>query len=96
MEWHFMTSPVKKKLRSVLSAGKIMATAIWNEKGITLGNFLCGGTAIISDYYSQMPRKMYECSTALSLSKLPPFSPHQEVACMRMLVHTQMCLPLRP
>jgi hypothetical protein len=68
MEWHCMTSSMKKKLWSVLSAGKIMATAIWNEKGITLVNFLCGGTAVISDYYSQMPRKMSECSTVLSLS----------------------------
>jgi hypothetical protein len=96
MEWHHMTSPIKKKLRSVLSAGKIMATAIWNEKGITLLNFLCGGTAVISDYYSQMPRKIFECSTVLSLSKLPPFFFHQKLACMRMLVHTQVCSPLRP
>lgn len=62
MEWHHVTSPMKKKLRSMLSAGKVLASAIWNEKGITLVNFLCGGTAVISDYYSQMPRKMSECS----------------------------------
>jgi hypothetical protein len=96
MEWHRVTSPLKKKLRSVLSAGKIMATAILNENGITLVNLLCGGTAVISDYYSQMLRKMSECSTVLSLSELPPFSPHQKVACMRMLVHTQVYSPLRP
>jgi len=82
--------------RSMLSAGKILASVIWNEKGITLVNFLCGGTAVISDYYSKMSRKMSECSIVLSLSKLPPFSPHQKVACMRMLVHTQVCSPLRP
>jgi len=52
-----------------------MASAIWNVKGVTLVNFLCGGTALISDYYIQMPRKMSECSTVLSLSKLPHFSP---------------------
>jgi len=52
---------MKKKLRTLLSAGKILASAIWNEKGITLVNFLCGRTAAISDYYSQMPRKMSEC-----------------------------------
>jgi hypothetical protein len=60
--------PNKKKLRSVPSAGKIMATEMWNEEGITLVNCWWGGTAVISDYYSQTPRKMSECSTVLSVS----------------------------
>lgn len=74
-----MTSPRKKKNRIVPSAGKIMAAVIGNKKGIILVNFLFGGTAVISDCYSQMLRKMAQYSTVLSLDKLPPFPPYQKM-----------------
>jgi len=42
MEWHHMTWPIKKKFKSVLSAGTIMATVLCDEKGVVLVNFLPG------------------------------------------------------
>ena len=38
--------PRKKKLKSVLLAGKIVVTVFWHKKGVVLVNFLPRGTTV--------------------------------------------------
>jgi hypothetical protein len=41
--------PVEKKLKSSLSAGKIVVRDFWNGRGVILVNFLAGRTTLTSN-----------------------------------------------
>jgi hypothetical protein len=47
-------SPPPKKAKAIFSAGKIMATVIWDSKGIIHLNFLTGQKTINAQYYSTL------------------------------------------
>jgi hypothetical protein len=51
MEWHHTTSPRKKKVKAVPSAGKIMATVFEDCEGVILIDVLPSGQTINSDVY---------------------------------------------
>lgn len=50
----FSDKSASKKAKSVLSAGKIMATIFWDSKGIILLEFLEKGSTITGQYYSEL------------------------------------------
>ena len=51
MEWHYQSSPGKKKLNVQTSAGKVMASVFWDSEGISSVEFLEGGAKINSEQY---------------------------------------------
>ena len=51
-----MTSPREKKFKSVPSAAKIIVTVFWDDKGVTLVNFLPSGIAVNSGRYTETLR----------------------------------------
>lgn len=48
IEWKHPRSPVKKKFKTQLSAGKVMLTVFWDTKGPILEDFLEQGCTINS------------------------------------------------
>ena len=46
-----MNSPLKKKYKTLPSAGKVMSTVFWDRKGVILPDFLEPGQTINSDRY---------------------------------------------
>ena len=60
MERHHMTSPRKKKFKSVSSAGKIMVTVFGMRKVLFLCNFLPRGTKVNSNHYTETLRNTEE------------------------------------
>jgi len=53
-----MTSPRKKKFKSVSSAGKIMVTVFGMRKVLFLYNFLLRGTKVNSNHYAETLRSL--------------------------------------
>ena len=51
MEWHYQSSPGKKKFNVQTSAGKVMASVFWDSEGILSVEFLEGGAKINSERY---------------------------------------------
>ena len=51
MEWRHVNSPLKKKFKTLPSAGKVMCTVFWNRRGVILLDFLESGQTINSDRY---------------------------------------------
>ena len=54
LEWKHPYSPVKKKFKSQLSAGKVMLTLFWNSKGPILKDFLEKESTINSARYCDL------------------------------------------
>ena len=54
LEWKHPSSPVKKKFKSQLSAGKVMLTIFWDSKGPILEDFLEKGSTINSASYCDL------------------------------------------
>ena len=54
LEWKHPSSPVKKKFKSQLSAGKVMLTIFWDSKGPILEDFLEKGSTINSARYCDL------------------------------------------
>ncbi|GFX90946.1 HTH_48 domain-containing protein [Trichonephila clavipes] len=52
--WRHTTSPVKVKDKQRLSKRKVMATMLWDRRGILLVDFMPQGTAIKSAYGSTL------------------------------------------
>jgi histone-lysine N-methyltransferase SETMAR len=52
MQWKHKTSPTLKMFRVEKSAGKIMATVFWDEKGLLLLEFMPQQTTIIGQTYA--------------------------------------------
>ena len=53
-QWKHADSPPPKKAKSVLSAGKVMASIFWDAKGILLIDYLPKGQTITGEYYSNL------------------------------------------
>jgi hypothetical protein len=52
MEWHHKGSPLPKKFKTQLSAGKIMTgMMLWNSEGVIHVDFLLHGATVNSQYY---------------------------------------------
>jgi hypothetical protein len=47
MQWKHKPSPIRKKFRVEKSAGKVMTTVFWDEKGLLLLEFMPQKTTII-------------------------------------------------
>jgi len=52
MQWKHKTSPTPKMFRVEKSAGKVIATVFWNEKGILLLEFMLQKTTITRQTYA--------------------------------------------
>jgi hypothetical protein len=52
MQWKHKTSPTPKKFRVEKSAGKVMATVFWDEKGLLLLEFMPQKTTITRQTYA--------------------------------------------
>jgi histone-lysine N-methyltransferase SETMAR len=52
MQWKHKTSPTPKKFRVEKSAGKIMVTVLWDEKGLLLLEFMPQKTTITGQTYA--------------------------------------------
>ena len=53
-EWRNSSSPKPKKFRTEPSAGKVMLTLFWDEKGVILEHYTPGGTTVTSASYSDL------------------------------------------
>lgn len=53
-EWRHSTSPKPKKCRTEPSAGKVMLTLFWDEKGVILEHYTPRGTTVTSASYSDL------------------------------------------
>jgi histone-lysine N-methyltransferase SETMAR len=53
IEWHHQSSPRKKKFKVQTSAGKVMASIVWESEGNLLVEFLDRGALINSERYVQ-------------------------------------------
>jgi histone-lysine N-methyltransferase SETMAR len=53
-QWTEASSSVPKKTRSVPSAGKVMASVVWNAEGILFIDYLEKGKTITGEYYSNL------------------------------------------
>lgn len=58
MQWKHATSPPPKKARVQPSAGKVMLTVFWDERGVLLTDYLQAGTSITGRYYSNLLTKL--------------------------------------
>jgi hypothetical protein len=58
MEWHHLTSPKKKKTKTVPSAGKVMGTVFWESEECILVDFLEKGKTINAARYVQTLNKL--------------------------------------
>ena len=52
MQWKHPGSPPPKKFRTQPSASKVMATVVWDSKGIILIDYKPAGTSITGEYYA--------------------------------------------
>ena len=53
-QWKHVVSPPSKKARCFQSAGKVMLTVFWDERGIILTDYLPRGQTITGEYYSSL------------------------------------------
>jgi hypothetical protein len=58
MQWHNPKSSRKKKCKSVPSAGKIMVTVFWDEKGVIFVNILHREARMNSDCHVEALRNL--------------------------------------
>ena len=54
MEWRHSGSPCPKKFRVQKSAGKVLASILWDQEGILLTDYLPKGQTINAEYYSSL------------------------------------------
>jgi histone-lysine N-methyltransferase SETMAR len=57
MQWRHSSSPKSKKFKQASSVRKIMATILWDRKGILLIDFLERGLTVNADAYCETVRK---------------------------------------
>ena len=54
MQWCHPGSPKAKKVKTMFSAGKVMATIFWDSKGVLYMDFLTECHTINAEYYSAL------------------------------------------
>ncbi|UYV76987.1 hypothetical protein LAZ67_14002718 [Cordylochernes scorpioides] len=57
-QWNHISSPKPLKFKQTLSAGKLMATVFWDQKGLLLCDFMRLGTTINSDRYCKTLKQL--------------------------------------
>jgi len=57
-EWRHSSSPKLRNFKTTQSAGKVMATVFWDQKGVLLVDFMAHGTAINADRYCETLKKL--------------------------------------
>src|SRR5436190_5083057 len=57
-QWTAKGEPTPKKAKTVLSAGKVMATVFWDSHGIVLIDYLEKGKTITGTYYASLLNKL--------------------------------------
>jgi hypothetical protein len=58
VEWHHAASFKGKKARTILSAGKIMATVFWDVEGCILVDFMYRKETVTAVRYVQILQKL--------------------------------------
>ena len=53
-EWHHTPSPKPKKFRTQPSAGKVMLTLFWDERGVILKHYMSRGNTMTSATYADL------------------------------------------
>jgi len=53
-EWHHTSSPKPKKFRTQPSAGKVMLTLFWDERGVILEHYMPRGNTVTSETYADL------------------------------------------
>jgi len=53
-EWHHTSSPKPKKFRTQPSAGKVMLTFFWDERGVILEHYMPRGNTVTSATYADL------------------------------------------
>ena len=76
-QWKHPSSSQPKKAKTVLLAGKIMASVFWNADGILMVEYLQKGQTINGTYYASLLRQLREnikvrCHGKLSKGVLLP------------------------
>ena len=59
-QWKHHGSPAPKKAKSVISAGKVMASIFWDSEGVLLVDYLTKGQSITGPYYANLIRQLQE------------------------------------
>ena len=57
-QWKHFDSPPPKKARVQPSAGKVMLTVFWDQRGVVMMDFLAKGTTITGTYYASLLKKL--------------------------------------
>ncbi|XP_015438009.1 PREDICTED: histone-lysine N-methyltransferase SETMAR-like [Dufourea novaeangliae] len=57
-QWRRSSSPKPRKFKQSPSAGKVMVTVFWDEKGVLLVDFMPSGTTINADRYCETLKKL--------------------------------------
>ena len=57
-QWKHFDSPPPKKARVQPSAGKVMLTVFWDQRGVVMMDFLAKGTTINGAYYASLLQKL--------------------------------------
>ncbi len=70
MQWCNKGSPPPKKFKTVLSAGKVMASVFWDSEGILMIDYLQSGQTISGEYYANELRQLREVIKAKRHGKL--------------------------
>jgi len=55
-EWRHTSSPKPKKFRTQPSAGKVMLTLFWEERGVNLEHYMPRGNTVASATYADLPK----------------------------------------
>jgi len=59
-QWKHVESPPPKKAKCFQSAGKVMLTVFWDERGVILTDYLPRGQTITGKYYSSLLTRLRE------------------------------------
>lgn len=59
-QWIMSGESAPKKAKTVLSAGKVMATVFWDSQGIILIDYLQKGKTITGEYYATLLDRLKE------------------------------------
>lgn len=59
-QWKKPGEPTPKKAKTILSAGKVMASVFWDAKGVIMVDYLPKGVTINSAYYCTLLRRLRE------------------------------------
>jgi hypothetical protein len=102
-EWRRVNSPLKKKFKALLSAGKVMCTVFWDKKWVNLLDFLEPRQTINSDFYITTLTKLNTLISRIRPEKESTFlwqhnsaRPHTSLKTMENIVNLGWTVILHP